>query len=332
MVTRIFQLLLLISPIGVCSSPDPYMFDMTLFRIGVIVLFMASFIDKPRRTIPQYINNIVLSLLGLCLVSVFIHTFAPVTLMNSQNLFLAILGINIVYIYWDEKQDVRKYILWAGLINLIFFISQHFGFDPIYKIKTYVGEEGAFFGNKQRMMTYFALITPFLYTPLLIISLVLAFFTKQYVILIPLATVLFFKAKNEKKLGVVVLVLLSIVLLQKHLLHSLWYRFNYAWKPALEIFFNYSLIGIGLGAREGKMPDVLGCSYLQFIVGVGIIGAVWFGYIFKKLWKGIIQCVPMSSLLLIMLVEYPIEIPRLWFTVMAIVVMFLLNQKEVLPC
>ena len=97
--------------------------------------------------------------------------------------------------------------------------------------------------------------------------------------------------------------------------------------PALQLFFDRPLIGYGLGVKLIPNLEVLGNSYLQFIMGVGILGAVWFGYVFRLIYKKFILNSAIISLALIMLVEYALEIPRLWILVIAIITMFLIKQK-----
>jgi hypothetical protein len=312
------------------------MLDLILFRTGVIGLFMVSLIDKPKRQIPQDILQIVLSLFTIAIINIFIHTFAPVTMMGFQNLCLGIIGFCIVYIYWDEKQDIRRYILYAGLINLLFFIGQRFGFNPAFNKMPFTGEEGGLLGNKQRLMTYFTLLTPFLPMPFLIISFVLGIFTKQYIIFIPIALMLFAKRKMPfGRLIIALSTLIALYILRGRLFASLAYRFNNAWSPALTAFFKQCLIGFGLGARVLPDMEVIGSSYLQFIFSVGIIGAAWIGYVFKTIYKKISfnrESVAFMTLTLVMTVEYPLEILRLWFLVIAILTMFLIKQKGAPQC
>ncbi len=327
MVTRLFQLLLLLSPICIGANVNMDMFDIIFFRTGIITLFTASLFDKPKRELSIPIRNSMAGLIILVIINTFIHTFAPVVMACMMNLSLGMLGIYIIYIYYDETKDIRKYILWAAAINLAFFIIQQIGFDPVFDKKTYIGEEGAFFASKSRMMTYFALVVPFLYTPLLIIGLVLGLFTKQYVILIPITLMLYSKARNGKeRIGVLVLTLLTMALLRKHLWNSMVYRFNIAWKPALNLYFDRPLIGYGLGNRVIPELEVLGSSLLQFIIGVGITGIAWIGYMVKKF---DIRDSGILTLLAVICVEYPIEIPRLWFLIIAIVVTFFLNLVKI---
>ncbi len=304
------------------------MFDIVFFRTGTMVLFAASLLDKPKRTIPGSTSILIASLIGISIVNLFIHTFSPTVLHTSMNLFLGIVGFCIVYAYWDDKQSLKKVILLAALINLCLFIFQKIGINPVFDKMPYKGQEGAFLGNQPRLMTYFALVTPLLNLWLLPLSLILGLFTKQYVIFIPIAVCLIIRSKSFKnRVYIGVLAVLSMAVAYKHIWSSLSFRFNLSWLPALKLFFERPLIGYGLGVGPVPGIEVLGNSYLQFIIGVGIIGLVWFGYAIKTCRKQILSSAALLSLLLIMSIEYPIEITRLWYLIMAIVVMALIKGE-----
>ena len=332
MVTKIFQLLLLLSPICFGSNINMDMFDIIFFRTGIIALFAAAMIDNPRRTLPGYAGKSIALLLGLCIVNIFIHNFTPVVLHTTMNLFLALTGVFIVYTYYDESKDLRKFILWAGLINLVFFINQKMGFNPIFDKMPYVGQEGAFLGNQPRLMTYFALITPFLWWPFLIVSLALGIYTQQIIIFAPVAICLFAKLKTgREKIIYGIMILTTMLLLKDKIYAALSFRFNMAWKPVLNAFFDRPLIGYGIGVRIIPELEVVGNSYLQFIIGAGLAGAVWFGYVFKNIYGKLnnnIESIALISLIIIMTVEYPIEITRLWYLIMGIITMWLLKNHS----
>src|SRR3990167_10541497 len=130
MVSRIFQLLVLFSSISVGTNIGMDMFDIQFFRTGIIALFAGALLDKPKRDMPEELRKVIFALLGLTIVNLFIHTFAPVVLHTSMNLFLAIVGFFIVYIYWDDKLSLKTSVLIAAGINLAFFLGQKAGFDP----------------------------------------------------------------------------------------------------------------------------------------------------------------------------------------------------------
>jgi len=250
-----------------------------------------------------------------------------------MNLFVGVLGMYIVYKYYDEKQPIRKYILIAGAINLIFFISQRLGFDPIFdKSISYIGvREGGFLGNGPRLMDYFALIIPFLPLPLVCLSPLLLFTLAkpQIIILAPVAIVILMRLKTQQYRVVFgVIVLLAIILLRNRILQSLAFRFNTSWNPILNLFFDCPFIGFGMGITPIAQLEVIGSSYLQFITGVGVLGVVWFGYGFKNIYKKIqnnIESMALISLAIIMTIEYPLELPKLWFTIIGIVTMVLIK-------
>jgi len=294
-----------------------------------MVLFLASLIDKPRREIPRNIKYCLASLLGLCFINIFVNTFDPIVLHTALNIFLAVIGFSIIYSYYDEKKSMTKYILIAALLNLLFYISQQFGFDPIFNMRPYAGCEGSFLGNSPRMMTYFALITPFLWLPLLILSVALGIYTNQFIIFAPVFVVLFMRIKKQYRKWIVALAVICIAFSYHHIIQSLSYRFNTAWKPVLIEFFKQPLIGLGLGKQPLGL-EVIGSSYLQFIIGVGILGAVWFGYVFKNIYKELsfnAESMAIVSLGMICFVEYPCEIMRLWFTIIAIISTWLIKVK-----
>ncbi len=331
MVTKIFQLLLFLSPICIGADIDMDMFDITFFRTGIIVLFIGSLIDKSKRIMPDYVNKIIFSLLGICMANLFIHNFALMVLHTQMNLFLGIVGFYIVYQYWDEKQSIRKCILWAGTLNLAFFISQKLGFNPIFDKMPYIGQEGAFLGNQPRLMTYFALLTPFLPLWGLLGAFLLGLYTRQIIIFAPITIILFMKAKSKReKIGIGIITLLAMIVLKDKILQALSFRFNMSYKPVLTAFFDRPLIGFGLGIRPIPELEVIGNSYFQFIVGIGLLGAVWYGYVFKNLYKKLsnnIESIALISLGVIMLVEYPLELTRLWYLIMAIIIMFLIKSE-----
>lgn len=341
MVTKVFQLLLLLSPIVVGTNINMDIFDMIFFRTGVIVLFMASLLDKPKRIMPEYINKIIAGLLGLCIFNIFVHTFVPQVLANTMNLFLSVVGFYILYTYIDEKVNLTKFILWAGVINFIFLICQRLGFDPVFEQIPNVNNlpainlTGAFFGNNPRLANYFALVIPFLPFMLLPIGLVLLFLTKQLVILIPMVIILFTRLKTVKlKIGFLFITALILILLRAHIIQSLNVRLSY-WIPALKLFFDRPLIGYGLGTNIFPNLDAYFSSYLSFIIGTGILGFVWLGYVFKNIYKKLgnnKESIALVTLALLMFIEYPIEITRMWYLIMAIIVLALLKFPKEGTC
>jgi len=321
------------------------MFDIIFFRTGICALFMATLVDKPRRSMPREINHAVLALMGLCMWNLFVHTFAPVALSNFLNLFLAIVGFYTVYAYLDETKNIIKYILIAGAINLCFAISQRLGFDPVFDKVPQIG--GGFLGNVPRLANYFTLIIPFLSFPLVLASTLLVWFTGQFVILIPISLIIFKKIKHKlmfstgfsvfniigkKRIPLIMLAGVFMFITRAHIYNSfVETRIDRFWIPALKALFNQPLIGYGMGNTGVEGAGSVFSSYLQFIVGVGILGAVWFGYVFKGIYKKIknnTESIAFATLALLMLIEYAIEPPREWFLIIGIILIFILKTEE----
>src|SRR3990167_2431917 len=327
MVSRIFQLLVLFSPISVGTNIGMDMFDIQFFRTGIIALFAGALLDKPKRDMPKELREIIFALLGVVLINLFIHTFAPVVLHTSMNLFLAIVGFCVVYIHWDERLSLKAPIFIAVGINLAFFLGQKMGFDPVWDILPYKGQEGAFLGNQPRLMTYFSLVTSLLPLYLLPISVALGIFTKQNIIFIPVIITLILRVKSTKaKIVIGCCFIIAVLFLYKSVIASLLFRFNLAWMPALKLFFDRPLLGYGLGAAPVDGVEVLGNSYLQLAMGMGLLGLAWYGYLFKTFYKYILTSSALLSLALIMTIEYPVEIMRLGYLVIAILISGLIKR------
>ena len=333
LVTKVFQLLLLLSPICVGADVDMDMFDLIFFRTGIIVLFMASLLDKPKRSMPEYINKIVFGLLGLCIFNIFVHSFAPAVMACTMNLFLGIAGIYIIYTYLDEKANLLKYIFIAGVINLLFFAGQVLGFDPVFdKIPLNSAPlAGSFLGNSARLGVYFALIAPFISAWLIPVAIFIGLLCSQYTIFIPVALLLLMKARSRRlKIALVFLVLLSVFILRTHILTSIQVRID-AISLALKYFFDRPLIGFGLGNIVDQKLNFFSTSYIRFLIGAGIFGLVWMGYAFKSIYKSIgnnRESLAFITLLLIASIEYPFELTRLWYLIIAIIIMFLIKKGE----
>ena len=334
MVTKVFQLLLLLSPICTCADMNMDVFDLIFFRTGITVLFMASLWDTPRRDIPREVRIGVIGLLGICLFNAFIHAWDSVVLYNLLNVFLAAVGFCIVYRYLDISKSLIKYILAAGAINLALYIMQINAIDPVFDMKPQNG--GAFLGNTPRLTNYFTLLLSFLPFPLILLGAGLVVLTKQMVLLIPIALFVLLRIKSLKLKAVFLgLLTLFACVYHRHIYISLVEtRMMTYWFPALVAFFNRPLIGHGLGYRVVQDTGAVFNSYLQFIVGVGIGGAVWFGYVLRNVYKrisGSREGVAFLTLAFLMVVEYPIEIIRLWFLHIAIVAGFLIKTDAVVP-
>ena len=106
---------------------------------------------------------------------------------------------------------------------------------------------------------------------------------------------------------------------------------------ALFIFFNWHTPSIAqsisLDLKTTPNVDFVFNSYLQFIFGVGLLGAVWIGYAIKYFKENFTvnrESLAVLSVCILSCFEYVFEIPRLWFTIIFIFGTFVIKQREAL--
>lgn len=327
MINRIFPVILLFSTIAYTTNINLNMFDIIFFRLSAMVLFAAALFDIPKRSIRPIALPIV-TLLGIGLINLFIHNFKPVILSNIHNLFLACTIFAIAYAYLTNTKRCIKYILIGCVINLIVFLGQKLGFNPILNQPGYVGEEGGIMGNFPRLAIYLALIAPFLASSLsLVLLLVLGIMFKQHAITTIVTIIFFMRGKEEtpQKFSVILLALAGLFLFKQHLVNSLIFRWTHGWKIAIEGIAQSPLFGYGAGwTPQGY--EVIANSYLQSAYGLGLGILVWIGWIVYKLKPAAKQAI--FPLLALMAIEYPIETPRFWILIIMITVFAAIANYE----
>ena len=339
MVDRILKILLLLSPLVYFMGIDLNIVDLIFFRLGVIVLFCASLFDKPKRNI-----NIALPIsliMGLCLFNLFTHAFNQVVFSYTLNIFLALMALSIIVNYASPLDKFRKWIIGAVAINIIVFIAQKFGFSPI--IQNPQGEPGGILGNAPRFIDYLTLTLAVVCSyslwfiiPLLIISLIV----KEYTLLGIAVIYLFLKIKNKVfRISLVGTSFIGMILLHKQIIFSLVNVRWLVWKPTIEAIFQNPL-GYGLGLfpqlssqfikTNGYQVEFVSNSYLEFIFGAGLLELAlifWGVNKFIKRFDLSIEALSVLSILLLSCLEYPLEIPKLWFTIIALTGFYIIKQK-----
>jgi len=340
MVDIILKLILLLSPIAYGAKINFDKFDLRFFEIGVMALFVGSLFDTPKREIKDF-KYPIFWLMGLITINSFWHRFQPLDIRAVESLFFGILAFYIVTRYLKDPQGCFKYIWWALGINIAIMIFQKIGYTPIVRFTTvqgygaFVGCEGGMLGNISRFCIYLAIILPFIYLP---VALALAFtfgycmHYAQISVFIPIALMLF--CRIEKKIYRYVFAVLGIcsaVFLHKKIIISILLRWNEVWKITIDRIFERPLLGWGLGNYQLWISKESFNSYLPFIYGLGLLGAVWAGFsikLFIKSFNGDKESIAVAGLLLVSLIEYPFEIPRLWFTIIAIFSFFAIKAIE----
>jgi hypothetical protein len=330
MVSRAFRLLLFLSPIVIPVNTAVDVFDMIFFRTSVMVLFMASLLDKPKRSMPDWVNKVVIGLFSLCLLNLFNFKFSQTVLMNTLSLFIATMGFYILYTYCEKNIDIKRPIILAILVNLIILAFQGTGRDVIFD-EVY---QGGLIGNAARFGIYSALISSLVPDMFLLLTFFSVFVSKQTTILIPFALYAFMKVRwFNKKIFLTIFFIGVLLFMKDYIITEFAIRIKNAWIPILRVFFDRPLLGFGLGANPlpGTNIGLFQNSYLQFVTGVGILGVAWIAYAFREIFihlKFDIKILPLVSLLLIMFIEYPIEIPKFWHIDIAILVYTLLHCQK----
>lgn len=341
MVDKLLKLLLLLSPIAYTTGISLGLFDVVFFRLGMIALFCASLFDKPKRNIKLALP--IALILGLCVFNLFTHGFNQVIFSYTFNMFLALLGLSIIVNYASPLKEFSKWIVGAILINIFVFIMQKFGFNPILNSSI---ENGGIMGNAPRLAGYLTITLPILFSfslwfiPLIfLLSLIL----KEYVLLGVGIVYLFMKFKNRViRLSLIGISVSGIILLHNEIICSLITTRWILWKPTLEMIFNHPLNGFGLGLfqnlsnqfinSKGYQVDYAMNSYLEFILGAGLTGLVLIVLGIRKFIKSFdfsIEAFGVLALLFLACLEYPLEIPRLWITIIFIIGMFIIKKGKV---
>lgn len=332
----VLKAILFLSPICYPMGTPLETFDMLFFRIASVVLFMAYLIDKSAvKEISLNTKYLIASLLGIGVFNVFINTFHPVTLSSLFNLQLACLDLFLIITKCRNHKSIFKWIVYAGLVNVVSFLFQQMGNHFIFTIGVNEGGSGGLIGNKARLATYLALIVPFAMQTNFIS--VLLFFGVSFwgpmqfsIALCFLFSV--FLLTNDKKIKILLgcVVILFCGIFFKHILTSLKARWDGNMKFVLDKLLNRPLLGYGLGGNPIKdNAEVICNSFLQFIVQVGFIGFAWIIYAIKKIrFTRDIETVALYSMFALMMIEYPLAIQKLWLTMIAIVAFAIIKQEK----
>jgi hypothetical protein len=336
MVDKFIKFMLLVSPLAYTTGIKPETFETMFFHFGVIGLFMASLLDTPKRENIPIAKEIVL-FLSLCLVSAAVHTFPIFSLGAIFNLFIFCISLNIIHRYMSEPQKYYKYITWAVGINILIYLVQRYWFnflpfEPLYAL-------GGIFGVTPRLANYLAITTPMLpfaaWFIIPIISLIIAQIPAIVVVFGLFGVKLFKKCATMKFYKTTVLVLTSVFgifiwKLTGHISISISRRITEIWKPMIIEICKMPFIGHGIGSYYSQVGTDPFNTYLAFIYDVGILGLVLIGYTLYRIRKYFsleINSIAVIVLLGVSVIDYAVEIPRLWFTISFIVAAFFIKKE-----
>lgn len=340
MVDKLLKFLLLISPLAFTAGIQPDKFELMFFHFGAIALFMASLLDIPKRDNIPIAKEIVL-FFGLCIFSTAIHSFQMFSMGELFNLFFSCITLNLIYRYMSNPKTYYKYITWAVGINIGIYLLQkyYFNFLPFKDL----GEvNGGVFGTTCRMANYLAITAPIIITPLLFIIPVISIILNQFPAIGVVAMLFIIKQTTKKDyygshiFKLVIAAIVSgiigfLIYFRGHILTSIKSRIFDSGKMQIAEICKAPFIGHGLGAYYSQVGNDPFNTYLAFVYDVGILGLVLIGYVLYNIRKYFDLSIPSLSLITLLVVstiEYPIEIPRLWFTILFIIAAFFIKEKE----
>ena len=341
MVDIVTKILLLLTPIAYAhGGMNLHKLSLRFFQIGIIALFGATLFDKPKRDAGELALPVSI-LLGLAIWNSCIHDFQPLDINAVCDLFYGVLGLTILVKYLGKPKECYKYIYWAVGINIAVMLFQKIGYTPITHFAhygSYTKCEGGIFGNISQLGMYIALALPFIWIAskwafiALCAGIALCGKSGEFTVLIPAGLMLFFRTPKRIRYWVATLFLWVLIPFHKILWGSLLFRWNNVWRETIDMIFEKPITGWGLGvyylttAKEGF------CSYLPFLFGVGLVGGLaWLIYVtrwYVKRFDNSVESISLLTFLLLCLIEYPIDIPRLWFTIISVMAFFIIKKKE----
>jgi hypothetical protein len=341
MVDKALKAILLLSPLFYVRDIPINNCDFFFFHFSVIALVIACMFDVPKRKMVG--KKMIAYGLGLCLYSVMTHKFMPIVSNYAINATLAVLALIIIVQYCTDYRSCYKYIVLAGLINIAIYLFQRVGFSPILQIGD-ATSMGAIIGNRPRFVMYLCLLIPYFYNvsklamiPLFIVTALVA--PNEFSLM--LAFLLFFLmsgADIRYKLVAVGALAIAVAVFHRHAMMALQFR-QVVFGQSLVNFFNAPMYGLGLGVyplgleqmTTSKVDYTIYNSFLQFIVCGGLLTIPLLIEGFKKFIKHFrndVPCKVISILLLLGLYEYPLEITRLWITIIATAGFFVIQSLE----
>lgn len=324
MVDKILKIILVLSPIIWGINTPLNKIDSIFFILSCASLFLASLVDYPKRNINIAIPAI--SLFALCVFNLFQNNFHSVVLSATINIFFGIVAVLIISNYVSGPKKFYPYIIIPALINIIIFAIQKMGYIAILNTTSAI-DPGGILGNAPRLATYFCLILAVAFNVswiLFSLFILVAIVASEHTLLIAALVLLFLKAKNIKvKIGLCGLSILGIVILIKPIITSILVRVH-PWKVIFEEIVRRPLLGYGMGLKTDFFNE-----YLNIWWSLGIMGLVWLGYVIYKYRK--IKNLLIVPFLIICFTEYPLAIPRIWITLVALIAFSLIqhNQEEI---
>lgn len=347
MVDRVLKIILLFSPLAFAARITPGKFEILLFHLSLLLIFLASLVDKPQRESGILSKGLAVFLL-FGLINSAIHLFPAYSIATLYSLTLFCIFVDIVYRYMREPSSYYRYIKIAVIINIIVYLAQRYWFNFLpftaYNL-------GGIFGSGQRFGIYLAVVTPICFSSLWFIIPIISTMTlslNAFPIFLTMVLKEIYKKINWKNFesnlvqsAVFFLVFIAtlgiITVLREKILTSILFRINSFIIPAIQGIFNSFLFGNGLGAYYNNVGNDPYNSLMMFTYDTGIFGlilALWGLWLIIKRLDWSIASLSLIGVILASMIDYPLEIARLWPTIAFILAAFFINKnrKEIAQC
>lgn len=325
---RIIQIFIALSTLTYMKGRSVDEFDVVSFQIMILIVIGIGLADKIKYNFSLgylFIPAILTTALG---------EFNNIVVFNTVNFSLALLGIWVLSGF--DKQHIYSAILWSILANLVVLIFQTIGFSPIIKN---IAEPGGIFGNAPRLCMYLAITLPFVYEKNKLLALCISsigillgeIYLPAFFLLLCII-----KGNNIDRWFSIFIGVLSIIVFHNKIFHSFIIRMP-VWKPTIEQIFSSPIHGYGIGIYPHVSPqfipgnhhaDTAMSSLLQFVFSMGCIGMAGLVLFIRELPKKLNDTgIALLFLAILSLVEYPFEVPKLWF-IICVIVGIRLGEKE----
>lgn len=321
---------MLLTPIAYTKSMPLGSFDIILFMISCLLIRAMAFTGY--QTIHRELgvaNG--LQLLPISFLVCLIMSGASIfSATSTMILFLAFMSLIAIFqtIVVDRKNIYLACCL-PILVNILFLVSHELGYDPV--IVNPQGEPGGVMGNAPRMCMYLAIVLPIIFHESWAVAGVISSLGLIYgeIYLPAFFAILCIRATRWDLRGFQYTILAGLMISQhSHIIQSIKIRLP-VWLPTIEQALAHPLFGNGLGvfhlvSRQfipgAYYADNAFSSWIQLFYSVGIAGTGAAIYCLYRFWKMKDSPYRLSILFtaVLMLTEYPLEVPKLWMVILII--------------
>lgn len=341
MIDKFLSLMFFVTPLFYITKMQLRKAEIIFFSVCVAILYILATLEKPKRelTITPFVM-----LLAVALTQLIVYDFSPTSANCVVNIFLGVLGINIIATYSDGlNRQMMGMIVLSGAVSILFTIGQHLGYNPV--ISNDHDQYGALMGNAPRLANFLALTLPLAvgYSWLAgILWLLAGIYIHQFpMFLIGFVMVLIFEYQSKNLrlrkdfLFPVIGVFLAFIVWQHaHIWQSISVRLA-QWQPILEQIFQHPVFGCGLGTYPifaNNFNEVAMSSAVEFFFNFGFVagGIILYFLIrhFKQNFRITLIQTSIIGLAVLCLIEYPFEIPKLWPIIIALAGFYLIENNN----